>query len=168
MKRKSKQTKQTFGLWAWFNTFILRIHSRLASVIFFSLMFAIVGTLLPDFYFKYFDNRQYLKIDTATIVGGELNKCGYVDVELDRHALIDLQAKAIVEFVLVRADAPDTEVQRLVREVAISKGDKRVIQSYKLDCDIREGNYYLEGNVTYYVRDNQHITTWESNMFTIN
>lgn len=144
-----------------------RFQRQLLSILFFSCLFGILGILIPDFYYKYFDTRAYYTVQSAIVNGGDLKPCGYVDISLVEHADYDLQGLAIVDVVLVRADEPNLEERTITDLVNIKAGDTTTTHTYPLVCALRGGDYFLKASVRYEVRGNAKVTTWQSNRFVV-
>lgn len=133
----------------------------------FALVFAGLGLLIPDVYFRHFDTRNYYRIKSATVMQDEVPQCNDFSIIFDREADLNLQANAVVEVVLVRIDGVENEVIRYDRQIGINKGSATVMSNYTLPCNIPLGVYFVRGTVKYEVRGGQHITAWHTDGFTV-
>lgn len=146
---------------------INRVKKGWANALFFATLFAVLGQAIPAIYFRYFDDREYYIVRSATVVEATVKQCGTLNILFDREALQDLQAKSIVEVVLVQSNGIELEATRYARDLSIDAGITSIIGNFPLPCDIPTGVYFARGTVTYNVNGGDHITKWHTDGFTV-
>lgn len=147
------------------------LPTRIVSAVLFALIFSVVGTAIPDIYFRYLDRTQYLQISLPIDVDKEqYTQCDSTLLTTHLNALVDVNVTALTELVLVR----DTD-QAGIRTgyVLETKTPVRALQDHVvgglaiLPCDVPPGRYFWQGNATYFVRGVEKNTPFFSESFLV-
>lgn len=132
-----------------------RFLHTLPSIVIFALLFSILGTLIPQTYYQFFDQTKYYKIiEPVRIEQKDYVACDYVDAYITRESLIDGHGDSIINLSLIREDTGEV-VDRIVsseRRVSIKKGNGTVITHWEIPCTAKSGRYYYDGVIEYEVR----------------
>jgi hypothetical protein len=131
----------------------------------FAFAFAGIGYIVPEIYYKYFDNTQYYTITNPVTVEGALFKpCDKVTVEIHRKALIATTAISVRELVLVK---DNIEVARFRSDISINLNEEIVHTQWQLPCDLDPGIYMFRGIVNYQYRGVEKYTEFRSTEFEV-
>lgn len=147
-----------------------RFIKTVPSVITFTLLFAILGTLIPQTYYQFFDLTEYYKIgEPVRIEQREYYPCDYVDAFITRESLIDGHGDSIINLSLVREDTGEV-LDRVIseeRRVTIKKGSGTVITHWEIPCIAKPGRYYYDGVIEYEVRGIKKHEGFVSDVFRV-
>lgn len=134
--------------------------------LFYTMVLFFIMWIVPEIRWRN-DKTEYYKIESAKTIEETVTACNEVSIIIVRNALLDLQGHAVSELVLVRVGEPDSEVLISSQDISINKGYDTVIADFDIPCDTKPGRYFWRGTVKYQVRGYDHITTWNSNQFSV-
>lgn len=147
------------------------LPKRLILAAVFAFHFIVIGWLVPDFYFKYFDNTSYYSIVQPIPVDKKYYKpCENVLLTATRTSLINTTLTANIELILRKDNetifhVPDAKFQR---NATIKEGKITVLVKYPLPCKLPEGLYYWQVIATYRVHGYERQYIAISDTFNVN
>lgn len=146
------------------------LPTRIVSAVLFALIFSILGTSIPDIYFKYIDKTQYLKVTLPIDVDRELYQpCDTTTLTTHLNAVVDVNVNSLTELILVREDAAAIRTGYVLE----TKTPVRALQDHAIGgkavipCDVEPGRYFWQGNATYFVRGVEKNTPFYSETFNV-
>jgi len=144
---------------------ILHIKQHFFQIVLFGVAFALLGQMIPNCYYKYFDKTVYYNIENPVFVEQhEYRKCDDIISEFHRNSVADVQAIVVTELVRV---SDNTEVEYYKRDVTLAKGELVLHSSYPIPCNAKADTYFFRGVVAYRVRGIEKTTTFYSDNFNI-
>jgi len=145
---------------------------RLVYVLLFATLFVVLGYIIPQIYFKYFDRTLYYSVQQPASVDREVYKpCDKLVVTIVRTSLINVSAHATVQIYLVNVEGKIIKHNPLFDgSVLIEITNKAVVYlSYIVPCDLIDGKYYLKAIVDYTVPSTniRKNYIWVTDSFTV-
>ena len=145
---------------------------RFSYAVLFAIAFTIIGWAIPETYYRYVDNRNYLIVDSPISVDKNYYKpCENVILTTSLTALVDMDAVLLNQLVLVDEAGVQHQIPSSLIELQapIRKSDAHVVSHhFRLPCDLIDGRYYWKGTFTYFVRDSRKVTSFISQTFNVN
>lgn len=130
-----------------------QIASRVFWALIFGMIFAIIGRVVPDTYYRYLDPVHYLHIDSPVNVDRNFFKpCDKVVLTSSLYALTDVQVVILNQLVLVKDDGTEYQLPDSLIElrVPIRKSEPHTVSyPFPLPCNLEDGRYFWKGTVTY-------------------
>lgn len=143
-------------------------------VMLFITSFNVVGYLLPQIYYQYFDRTEYLKFqDSVEVTLDKYKVCDDVELTFRREAAEDLEYQSITQLVLYQIyqeEAEPNTFKKLFFEPQygiIKKGATNIKIAVPLPCAVEPGEYYFEGAYNYQVKNIKRNTYWTSERFDV-
>lgn len=132
-------------------------------------IFSFVGSL-PDIYYRYFDNTQYLTItQPVSIDKKNYAPCEKVVLTTKLTSQVDLNARSLVQLILIKDDGTNSGVGRILQgEVPILARKEHIVSgALQLPCDLSTGRYYWQGTATYSIRGYEKTYSFISDTFNV-
>lgn len=147
--------------------FTIQFKESAFHMIFFAILFSMLGYYIPKAYFTWFDHTSYYSIKVPIEVEKEIYKSGdIVSVEVDRTAIFDTQGTSIRELILV-GDNGNKEIFRYNTNLSINSGREKISVDWLLPPKIKDGIYFFQGVVSYPVRGITKFTPFYTEKFII-
>lgn len=134
------------------------------------MLFAIIGTILPNFYFQYLDTTEYFKINSVSINKYAFTAGETVEVTLDRTAKTNFNGFVVRELTLVNIVNNKTILAEAYREslnVTVDKGTKNILLYFTLPEELEHGTYFWRGTISYQINNNSKTTTFVTDTFIV-
>lgn len=148
--------KQTFHL------------NRLIYIVIFALLFSLLGTTIPNTYYRYFDKTDYVSVRQPARVDKMLYQpCDTAITQVVRTSLIDVHGDIISYVVLV--DGNNLSIRKLYEgRVGIENSkDEIFIFKFKLPCDLSDGSYYIQAVIQYRFKSVEKAYSWKTFVFQV-
>ncbi len=146
---------------------VIKYIDFLFHIAVFAAGFMIIGRFIPQTYYRYFDSTEYYLVKVPAAVGGkEFAPCNSVPVEINRVSLVDTEAVADINLVLVNLDSKE-RVYREVRNIMITKGEAVYVAKYNIPCSATPGRYIFDALVHFKVYDIDKYTHFYSEEFDV-
>jgi hypothetical protein len=142
-------------------------RSQAAYMIGFSLLFIVVGWLVPAIYYQYFDQTEYYKIKRFDFDSPEFKTCTPITYTFTRVSLINSEIMRDRELVLVNADTRQEIWHERVEDI-IDVGEATIRGTIVPPCNSPRGRYMLNILVTYPYRGRERTYLFKSSTFLIN
>lgn len=154
------------------NYFDEHLPKRVVLALVFAFHFMLIGWLVPELYFKYFDNTNYYTVVQPVPVDKKWYKpCDDVQVTATRTSLVNVNLDVNIELIL-RKDGdtifkvPNGKVHRTAT-VQQGKG-VTILVTYPLPCDLPPGLYYWQIIATYKVHGYDRTYLAVTDTFNVN
>lgn len=143
--------------------------SRLTNAILGAILFIVVGYYVPNIYYKYFDNREYFKINSVQTTEAAYAQCAISTVVVQRTSQIDANATRYVDIALQSENGESTiPVPELTRNILIERNDNKIIiDGLTIPCSLKNGEYRWVIKIHYMVHDNPRFEVAKSNPFIV-
>ena len=122
------------------------ISHRVIGMLVFSMVFVLLGALIPDIYFRYFDTKEYYSIDSIFVDTSRTYKpCDMMELTIARTALENLTGD--FTFVLSLEDIENRNVYSKRVPSTVEAGTKVIKSEQLIPCnsgvgvDLRDGQY---------------------------
>ena len=142
------------------------------GTVIFGMLFVFLGALLPDVYYRYFDTKEYYKIDSVKVDDSRIySPCQVQEIVITRTALEDLKGEFM--FILSLQDINEKVVSSKTIPSNVEKGSKTISSEQLIPCnsgvgkDIKSGQYRWTLSYTYEFKSVKRIALNKSNLFTI-
>lgn len=123
---------------------------RLLAALFGLTLLVVLGSLLPQLYFRYFDNTAYVVVKQPIPVDKkEYHACETITMLIDRTSQFDAAIDGQYEITLVHADQNYETIKSEQLRFILNKGHLLTLYRITIPCDITAGNYFIKG-VYYY------------------
>lgn len=145
------------------------ITNRFLSAMLFATMFVLIGSIIPETYYKYFDHTEYLTVRYPMGTDKDSYKpCEKLVVISTYTALQDINATSHNNWMKINEDGSFTKVLERERDGVFLKAEGQPF-SVQLDvpCDLDPGTYFLSGIKTYNILGNEHQYSFVSEPFII-
>jgi len=147
------------------NDFVIDVRGAFWHMILSAMLFVLVGYYLPKIYFEYFDKTDYYSVSVPIEVNKNLyGPCEKVIWTMHRKALIDIDAMATTELILMRGNE---EVYRNQIPLALEKGEYDVTTFQTLPCVLEDGEYFYRGIVSYRLNSSLKRFSYYTNPFRV-
>lgn len=147
-----------------------RILNTLPSVIVFAVLATLLGTLIPQTYYQFFDKTDYYQITSPVLIGeGDHYACELVDAYINRTSLIDGHGDSIINLSLIKKESGEV-VDRIIskeRRISITQGSGTVITHWEIPCNAKPGLYYYDGVVEFEVRGIKKHESFKTEVFEV-
>lgn len=148
------------------NAHLKKVHSKAPHMLFFSLLFMIIGWFVHFAYFNFLDNTVYFKYNSVATNKEEYELCEQISLEFDRNSLINTDGHLIVQ--LYEKDDHRIVHQREAFDISIFQGERQYSdKTFYLPCNLCPSTYYYEGLLTFDVKGVKKVVTFTTNDFTI-
>lgn len=121
----------------------------------FAMFFTVIGTLAPNFYHKYLDNREYIHFkQPISFARSVYNACEKIPAIVTWHSEIEGKVETDTRMVRTNEDGSFTPVKQYKGESFVTVTPKEgVVYSlpFTIPCDLPAGTYFFEGIYTYHV-----------------
>jgi len=151
-----------------------KMRDQFLYILFFMMVFSLVGYLIPRFYFQFVDKTVYYEIRLPIrMEEREHRACDFAKVIVERKALVDISASGIVELRSIRDDGSGVRdiVDKQFRELTILKSENNsfnvVTSRWVIPCNTEKGRYVFEGMITYEVNGIKKYTPLKTEEFII-
>lgn len=142
---------------------------RLIAALVFAAVFAFMGWIIPDMYYRYIDPTTYYKLNVPFTVDKKDYKAGEVLYATTiRTSLVESPAEVIVE--LVKVTNGNTVTPRFLYKhkfAMVPVVDQPVMYKIDIPTDTDCGVYFIKGIVTYEVHGYKKNFSFYSESFTI-
>jgi hypothetical protein len=135
---------------------IKETSNRVLFALLFAFVFSVVGHIVPNVYYQFIDDTQYLEISQPISTDRQTYRaCDTTELTVQLDAKIDVSVETITQLVLVKVGGEFVRVgEPIEARIPIKAVDKHIVQgSLLLPCDIEAGNYYWQGIAIYKVRE---------------
>lgn len=142
---------------------------RLTNALLGALLFILLGTALPNLYFKYLDKNVYYKINSFETTSAVYKQCDLSTVVILRESKVDSSAKRVVDIVLRNEDKEiNIPVHGLTADIFIEKNEAKTIQTdLQIPCNIPNGEYRWLLKIAYTANDIPRYEVAKSNPFLV-
>lgn len=148
------------------------ISHRIMGTIVFAMLFVLLGALIPDVYYRYFDTKQYYSIDSIFVEANKTYKpCEVMELMIARTALENLTGE--FTFVLSLEDIDNRNVYSKRVPSTVEAGTKIIKSEQLIPCnsgvgvDLRDGQYRWTLTYTYDWKGIKKVALNKSNLFEI-
>jgi hypothetical protein len=149
-----------------------KTNHRTWGTVIFAMLFVLLGALIPDVYFRYFDKTEYYVINSIKVDDSKTYKaCEVQEIEITRTALENLTGEFM--FILSLEDIDNRNVYSKTIPSTVEKGSRTIKSEQLLPCkagvgtDIREGKYRWTLSYEYEFRGVKRVALNKSNLFLI-
>lgn len=145
------------------------LMNKMLSALLFAMLFVIVGTAIPDTYYKYIDKKEYLTV----MYPMGTDKTSYKPCEdllliSTYTALQDIHAISFNNWMKINDDGSFTKIlDRTKANVFLKAEGQPFSEQLDIPCDLKTGTYFLSGIKSYDVFENQHNYPFVSVPFNI-
>lgn len=144
-----------------------KFTEKIFSIVLWATCLSLGGFLIPFLYYQYADNRDYYHIEVPVMTNQtDYKPCDTAVIPLARTSLVNANGELRVELIRV-VDSKNTEVKTDKQDVLIEKGVQTRLIQEKLDCDLSDGFYYIQGRVTFRVHGVEHNYDFTTNTFEV-
>lgn len=146
------------------------LPNRILYAVIFAALFSIVGWAIPEVWYKYIDETEYLVISQPISVDKKLYEpCEETTLTTKLTAKVDLNVSSLTQLVLTNENGDSVRVGRVISaEAPIKAREEHIISgSLPLPCDLKEGAYFWQGNATYSVRGFDRTLSFITETFTV-
>ena len=137
----------------------------------FAFAFAIVGWIVPNTYYKYFDKTVYYSVVQPVSINKTVYKpCEETILTTTRTSLIDTNILFTRYLRLVRVeDNAQIVIDEAINksEIGVKKGIMTVSRALKLPCNLIDGNYFWQAVAVYQYKGNQKTYTYVTENFSV-
>lgn len=149
-----------------------QLPRRLMMAIMFAFFFSVVGKVVPDVYYRFFDTTKYLEIKSPLSVDKAYYKpCEGVKVSTIITSRLDLDADFFTELILVQENSGDytrIEGSGITLRTPIIQAEPHVVTNMlPLPCNLPDGLYHWKGNAEYDVRGYERVEPYFSETFQV-
>jgi len=149
------------------NNFYHDLKNAFSHIVMFGLAFAIIGYLVPHTYYEFFDRSTYFTLELPIKIAKKvITPCESNTILMTRFASQDISAVISIQMVLEKYEG-DEMIKSETYKTPISKGQKTVVISWKMDCDIELGTYYYHGVVSYMPHSQEFFTPFYTEKFEV-
>lgn len=148
----------------------MEIKHRIINSLIVGFIFVVGGYLIPQIYYTYLDNSTYYKVNDITIDKEVYTPGEDVVVTIDRTSLVNANATAIRELVLLQIEGGNQvfdEVYRVIENTSIDEGYSIVRIHFKLPEDLKSGEYFWRGTIAFDVREREKTSSFTTPTFDI-
>lgn len=143
------------------------LKNRYLHIIGFSILFMFLGSFIPKLYFAFVDTREYYKFTEIRILTPVVQRCGTVDIELDRIALFDMEITRTADLIFVNSANEQVYHYPDLTDY-VGEGSVTLESSRTIPCDLEHaGTYKFKFFVKYEVFGNNRIYKAESPTFQV-
>jgi len=144
-----------------------QVKDKFPYMIFFSLLFMILGWFIPYMYYKYIDKRIYFYYYSVNTTRQEYKLCDIATIHIYRYS--EINSHGTISLQLLEKDDHRIVHQHISFEVPITSGSKEFDDStFRLPCDgLKPGIYFYEGSLKYYVSGVPRTANFITNYFNI-
>lgn len=145
-------------------------NMRFLYALLFAALFSIIGWAVPELYFKYLDNTEYLVITQPMSVDKKIYApCENTIVTTQLTAKADLEVDSLTELVLVREDGAEVRTgQTIEATIPIRRLESHTVSGIlPLSCELEAGVYFWAGTASYRIKDIPHTQSFISDTFTV-
>lgn len=127
------------------------LPNRLINALVVAFLFTAIGQLIPFTYYKYFDSREYVKVELPVDTDLKVyNPCDRVLLNTRLTSLMPAVVNGSIQLTMVRANDVVTPVNKYDFEgVIIKEGSQPYSATLPIPCTAPDGVYYYEGVLTY-------------------
>ncbi len=118
-------------------------------------MFTFIAWSISNFYLRFLDKTQYLKITQPINVDKMVYKpCDTMVLTTQMEALVDVNIKTLTQLILVKQGDGTEKTDTVIEgEIPIkAMGPHIVSGNLTLPCGLKEGRYFWQGNARYEVK----------------
>ena len=148
------------------------ISHRVIGMLVFSMVFVLLGALIPDIYFRYFDTKEYYSIDSIFVDTSRTYKpCDMMELTIARTALENLTGD--FTFVLSLEDIENRNVYSKRVPSTVEAGTKVIKSEQLIPCnsgvgvDLRDGQYKWTLGFEYTFKGIKKTAFNKSNLFKV-
>lgn len=148
------------------------VSHRVIGMLVFSMVFVLLGALIPDVYFRYFDTKEYYSIDSIFIDTNKVYKpCETMELVIARTAQEDLTGE--FTFVLSLEDIDNRNVYSKRVPSTVEAGTKVIKSEQVIPCksstgkDLSDGQYRWALGFEYTFKGVKKTAFNKSNLFKV-
>lgn len=148
------------------------ISHRIMGTIVFAMLFVLLGALIPDVYYRYFDTKQYYSIDSIFVEANKTYKpCEVMELMIARTALENLTGE--FTFVLSLEDIDNRNVYSKRVPSTVEAGTKVIKSDQTIPCksstgkDLNDGQYRWTLGFEYTFKGIKKTAFNRSNLFKV-
>lgn len=148
----------------------MTMKNRLINAIIVGIFFVVAGYLIPQTYYSYLDNTNYYQINNVSIDKEFYAPGDDVIVTISRTSLVNANATAVRELVLLQIEGEDQifdEVYRVIDQSSIDVGTQIIKVHFQLPQNLREGEYFWRGTIAFDVREREKTVSFTTPTFDI-
>lgn len=146
------------------------LAQRILMAIIVGTLFSFMGWAIPEVYFKFLDDTQYLTItQPISIDKKEYAPCEKTTLTTKMRAKVNVTVRSLTQLVLTNDKGDKFIVGDIFNAEAPIRAQEEHSISGKLPlpCDLEDGLYFWEGNATYYVRGYEKNLSFISDTFIV-
>ncbi len=141
---------------------------RIIVVLFTMVLLTVLGQLLPNIYYKYFDKTNYITVKQPVPVDAKEYRPGdTILLLLERTSQLDIALDGQYELALVRAtDRYEPIAEQNTRGV-VTMGRRIIIYKFQIPDDAPTGKYFIRGVYPYSFKGRDISYPFTSDFFSI-
>ena len=140
----------------------------------FATMAVILGLGAPHFYYKYMDNREYIRMSYISFDKKVIEPCDVLTTTISYRSLINSETKTVVYLYKIVGGEKIEEVKRIPpKDFLVSTlfaTDENIVSKpakFKETCNLSEGVYFFKMYIQYKVKGYSHTLPVITDKFTI-
>ena len=148
------------------------INHRVMGMLVFGMVFVLLGAVIPDVYYRYFDTKEYYSIDSIFVDTSRTYKpCEVMELTIARTALENLTGE--FTFVLSLEDIENRNVYSKRVPSTVEAGTKVIKSEQLIPCnsgvgvDLRDGQYRWTLGFEYTFKGIKKTAFNKSNLFKV-
>lgn len=150
----------------------IHTKNRFIYVVIGAILFSLVGVVLPDTYFRYLDQTEYIKyVHSISFDKKVYHACEQQTAKADIQILVNANVEIKGRLYLV-LDKGNNQFQ-IVKDYSYKSFLKEepnvqsLFTTVTLPCDLKHGVYFYRGVLSYTIRGIEKTTGFSSDTFTI-
>lgn len=148
------------------------INHRVMGMLVFGMVFVLLGAVIPDVYYRYFDTKEYYSIDSIFVDTSRTYKpCEVMELTIARTALENLTGE--FTFILSLEDIDNRNVYSKRVPSTVEAGTKVIKSEQLIPCnsgvgvDLRDGQYRWTLGFEYTFKGIKKTAFNKSNLFKV-
>ena len=150
------------------------MRARLLHMMIFATMAVIIGLGAPHLYYKYIDNREYIRISFISFNKKVIEPCDVLTTTISYRSSISTQTKTVVYLYHIIDGTKIEEIKRIPPKdflvSALFATDENIISKpakFTETCELPEGTYFFKMFIQYQVKGYNHTLPVLTDKFTI-
>ena len=136
----------------------LHIRGRVINALVLAAVFAFIGQSVPHTYYKYFDKREYVKVELPVDTDLKVyNACDQVILSTRIDSEISASLRGIFQLTMFNNDGNLTPVRTFeFKDFVVERASNPYEVTVAIPCGVPEGVYYYEGVFKYDMKGIPH------------
>lgn len=143
---------------------------RIYHMVFWGIVFLLVGFIVPKIYYRYVDTRQYITVQSLAFNKKVFTPCEEVVYFYKYHADFDAEVSLHSRLIKFETDHKELVSTGQPTTTFVNKtppeGDQFTYRT-KLPCNFKPGVYQLEGIITYHLKGEKKTSAFRSAVTTV-